>query len=76
MSDPTDDDASKPAPEEDFATLFAASEAQAATEKRVRTGDMVRGRVIVIGAETAFVAIGGKSEAVISLAEFRNPDTG
>ncbi len=32
--------------------------------------------MIAVGAETAFVAIGGKSEAVISLAEFRNPDTG
>ena len=76
MSDPTDE---KPAPEEEsFAELFAASEKQTAakTERRVRTGDTVRGRVIAIGAETAFVAIGGKSEAIISLAEFRDPDTG
>jgi small subunit ribosomal protein S1 len=76
MSDPTNDD-EKPAPEEDFAALFAASEAKAPKgERRVRAGDNVRGRVIAVGAETAFVAIGGKSEAVISLAEFRNPDTG
>jgi small subunit ribosomal protein S1 len=32
--------------------------------------------VIAIGAETAFVAIGGKAEAVISLADFRDPETG
>jgi small subunit ribosomal protein S1 len=75
MSDPTNDD-EKPAPEEDFAALFAASEAKTTTERRVRTGDTVRGRVVAIGNETAFVAIGGKSEAVISLAEFRDPETG
>ncbi|MEB2285711.1 MAG: hypothetical protein B6D46_09130 [Polyangiaceae bacterium UTPRO1] len=75
-SDPTDSDR-KPAPEEDFAALFAASEAAGAgSERRIRAGDLVRGRVVAIGAETAFVAIGGKSEAVISLAEFRDPETG
>lgn len=75
MTDPTNED-DKPAPEEDFATLFAQSEAKTSTERRVRSGEAVRGRVIAIGAETAFVAIGGKSEAVISLAEFRDPETG
>ena len=74
MTDPNDDE--KPAPEDDFAALFAASEAKTSTEHRVRTGDSVHGRVIVVGAETAFVAIGGKSEAVISLAEFRDASTG
>jgi small subunit ribosomal protein S1 len=39
-------------------------------------GDTVRGRVIAIGAATAFVEIGGKGEAVIDLAEFRDPQTG
>ena len=53
MTDPNDDE--KPAPEDDFATLFAASEAKTSTESRVRAGDAVRGRVIAIGAETAFV---------------------
>jgi small subunit ribosomal protein S1 len=76
MSDPTNDD-EKPAPEEDFASLFAASEAKGPKqERRVRAGDNVRGKVIAVGSETAFVAIGGKAEAVISLAEFRNPETG
>ncbi len=75
-SDPTNDDET-PAPEEDFAALFAASETPSAkAERRVRAGDTVRGRVIALGAETAFVAIGGKSEAVINLAEFRDPETG
>jgi small subunit ribosomal protein S1 len=76
MSDPTNDD-EKPAPEDDFAALFAASEAKSPkAERRVRAGDNVRGKVIALGAETAFVAIGGKQEAVISLAEFRNAETG
>lgn len=66
--------------EEDFASLFAASESKAkakgGAERRMRAGDVVRGRVIAVGAETAFVAIGGKSEAVINLAEFRDNETG
>ena len=76
MSDPTNDDEKPATPDDDFAALFAASEAKTTTEKRIRTGDTVRGRVIVVGSETAFVAIGGKSEAVISLGEFRDPETG
>jgi small subunit ribosomal protein S1 len=76
MSDPTDEKEST-GPEEDFATLFAASEAKAAGgERRARVGDVVRGRVIAVGAQTAFVAIGGKSEAVIDIAEFRDDETG
>jgi small subunit ribosomal protein S1 len=76
MTEPTEDD-EKPAPEEDFAALFAASEAKAPkADRRVRAGDQVRGRVIAVGADTAFVAIGGKSEATISLGEFRNDETG
>jgi len=76
MSDPTNDD-DKPAPEDDFAALFAASESKTdKAERRVRAGDSIRGRVIVVGTETAFVSIGGKAEAIISLAEFRDPETG
>ena len=88
MSDPTDEKKPTAAedppaaedplgPEEDFATLFAASEAKAdAGERRARMGDVVRGRIIAVGAQTAFVAIGGKSEAVIDIAEFRDDATG
>jgi len=61
--------------DDDFAALLAASEAeQPAT--RVQTGDVVRGRVVAIGPATAFVAIGAKAEAIIDLAEFRDPTTG
>jgi small subunit ribosomal protein S1 len=63
-------------PEEDFATLFADSEAAEKRRPRVRTGDLARGRVVAVGAQSAFVAIGAKAEAVIELAEFRDPETG
>lgn len=63
------------APTEDFATLFAASEAQT-RQTRVSVGDLVSGRVIAIGQNAAFIAIGGKGEATIDLGEFRDSATG
>src|SRR5213079_564120 len=62
--------------EEDFAALFAASEGKRTRERRVAAGDVVRGRVIAVGATAAFVAVGGKAEATIELGEFRDPATG
>ncbi|HEY2385467.1 MAG TPA: S1 RNA-binding domain-containing protein, partial [Candidatus Binatia bacterium] len=63
-------------PEDDFAAMFAASEKGHPSQPRAKTGDTVQGNVIAVGPENAFVAIGGKAEAVISLAEFRDPTTG
>src|SRR5262249_30397957 len=62
--------------DEDFAALLAASEAKGTRELRIAAGDVVRGRVIAVGATTAFVAVGGKAEATIDLGEFRDPRTG
>lgn len=62
--------------EEDFASLFAASEAEQTHRPRIEVGDVVQGRVIVVGQNSAFVGIGGKDEAVIDLEEFRDPQTG
>jgi small subunit ribosomal protein S1 len=62
--------------DDDFAALFAASEGTRVRERRVAAGDVVRGRVIAVGATAAFVAIGGKAEATIELGEFRDPATG
>jgi small subunit ribosomal protein S1 len=73
MSDPENE---KPDASEDFAALFAASEAEAASQKKVRVGDVVRGRVVAVGHDSAFVAVGAKAEAVIGLEEFRDPATG
>ena len=62
--------------DEDFAALFAASEGERTRERRVAAGDVVRGRVIAVGATAAFIAVGGKAEATIELGEFREPATG
>jgi small subunit ribosomal protein S1 len=59
---------------EDFAALLAASEKAAAP--RAAVGERVRGRVIALGAGSAFVEIGGKGEATIDTAEFRDPQSG
>jgi small subunit ribosomal protein S1 len=73
VNDPED---RKTGDEEDFATLLAESEAVEKRRPRIRGGDLVRGRVVALGAQSAFVAIGAKAEAVIDLAEFRDPETG
>lgn len=73
---PDSDDRNPTAPEDDFAALFAASEAAEAQHKKIAVGEVVRGRVIAVGQTTAFVAIGGKGEATIDLAEFRDPASG
>jgi small subunit ribosomal protein S1 len=73
VTDPEDREASA---EEDFAALLAQSEAAEKRRPRIRGGDLVRGRVVAVGAQSAFVAIGAKAEAVIELAEFRDPETG
>lgn len=64
------------APEDDFATLFAASEAGATRSRSWSVGDRVSGRVIAVGQNNAFIAIGAKGEAELDLAEFRDPQTG
>jgi small subunit ribosomal protein S1 len=56
--------------EEDFATLFAASE----KTKRYRNGQTIEGTIVAIGAEAAFVNIGAKGEATIELSELRNDE--
>jgi small subunit ribosomal protein S1 len=60
---------------DDFAAMLAASESTT-SRRAIAVGETVRGCVIAIGAATAFVEIGGKGEAVIDLAEFRDPQTG
>jgi predicted RNA-binding protein with RPS1 domain len=62
--------------EEDFAALFAASEATRKKERRISPGDQVRGRIIEIGSSRAFVDIGAKAEAILDLAELRDASTG
>jgi len=56
--------------EEDFAAMFEASE----KARRFERGQTIDGIVVAIGAEVAFVSLGGKSDAEIDLAELKNAD--
>lgn len=56
--------------DEDFATMFEAS----VKARRFEQGQTVEGTVVAIGAEVAFVGVGGKSEAQIDLAELKDDD--
>jgi small subunit ribosomal protein S1 len=58
-------DEREPQPTEDFETLFARTEAGPTVE----IGQMVTGRVVLVGAESVFVDIGGKGEAWIDRSE-------
>jgi small subunit ribosomal protein S1 len=57
-------------PDEDFATLFAAS----TQSKRIRQGQTLEGTIVAIGPEFALVDVGGKSEAVIDVGELKDED--
>ena len=63
--------------EEDFAALlkeFESNDAQRAS-RAARVGDSVRGRVVSLGHEAAFVELSGsKSEAMIDLQQLRDQD--
>jgi small subunit ribosomal protein S1 len=55
---------------EDFATLFAGQE----TGSVLEVGEVVKGRVVQIAAESVFVDVGGKGEAWIDRAELTDED--
>jgi len=57
-------------PEEDFATLFEASQ----KAKRIEKGQTISGLVVSIGPEVALVSVGGKSEAVIDVGELKDDE--
>ena len=57
-------------PEEDFATLFAAS----VQTRRFEHGQAVDGTIVAIGPEFAFVDVGAKGEATLALSELANDD--
>jgi small subunit ribosomal protein S1 len=56
--------------EEDFATMFEASE----RARRVTKGQIIDGTIVAIGEESALVDVGGKSEAAIDIAELQDDD--
>ncbi len=55
---------------EDFATMFAQQSARTV----LQMGQVVKGRVILIGAEAVFVDVGGKGEAWIERAELADDE--
>jgi small subunit ribosomal protein S1 len=65
-----------PDEDESFAALLAESESAAKAHRRLARGDQVRGRVIEIASNVAFVNIGAKAEAMIDLVEFKDAATG
>lgn len=52
-------------PDEDFATMFEASQ----RARRVTKGEIIDGTIVAIGAESALVDVGSKSEAEIDIDE-------
>lgn len=56
--------------EEDFATMFEASE----KARRFERGQTVDGTIVAIGPEVAFVSLGAKSDAEIDLNELKTAD--
>lgn len=56
--------------EEDFASLFEASQ----QAKRIDKGDTIEGTIVGIGHDVAFVNVGGKGEALLDLAELKDAD--
>ena len=56
--------------DEDFAALFEAS----LKVKPIEKGQTIEGTVVSIGPEVALVSVGGKSEAVIDLAELKDDE--
>jgi small subunit ribosomal protein S1 len=62
---------------DDFAKMFAESEGDQKNKKKRREaqpGDQVKGRIISISGDAAFLDLGGKSDGMIDLAELRDRD--
>lgn len=57
---------------EDFASMLEESFKQQSPQRQ--EGEVVRGRVVKISGESAFVDLGGKAEGIIDVHEFKDPD--
>ena len=58
---------------DDFASLLAEYETKA-PQKGPKVGDRVRGSIISMSGEFAFVDLGGKAEGVLELEQLRDKD--
>lgn len=60
---------------ESFAEMFEASGKDGLpSRKQLRVGEKVKAKIFQLGADTAFVSIGGKSEAMIELQELKDDE--
>lgn len=57
---------------EDFAALLEESFKQQSPQRQ--EGEVVRGRVVKISGESAFIDLGGKAEGIMDVHEFKDPD--
>lgn len=77
MNDRRDDQTTGPGTE-DFASMFAEYERQQGGPHKARRGpregEMVKGRIVSIGAETVFVDLGGKAEGTLDLLDVRDAE--
>jgi small subunit ribosomal protein S1 len=65
--------------DDDFGAMLAQFEKETGVtpnkkQRAIKVGDLVRARVIKVGAESAFVDLGGKSEGIVPLAELRDAE--
>ena len=56
--------------DDDFAAMLEAS----LKPRRIERGQTIEGRIVGIGADVAFIDVGGKGEATIDLAELKDED--
>jgi small subunit ribosomal protein S1 len=72
---PQENPAAPPEPREDFASMLEESfQAQPSQTQTFEIGQSVEGPIVAMGHDAAFVDIGGKGEATISLEELRDDD--
>lgn len=61
--------------QQSFAEMFEASSKDGGGARRaVRVGEKVKGTIFQLGADTAFVSLGGRSEAMIELRELKDDE--
>ena len=63
-----------PNDDEDFAAMFAESEAGKPRAKRPKIGDVLKGKVISIGKESVFVDLGSKAEGQLERSQVSDSD--
>src|SRR3989442_551749 len=61
-------------PKTTFGELFEASNKDELTRRLPKVGEKVKAKIFQLGADTAFLSLGGKSEAMIDLNELKDEE--